>query len=161
MWMLGFAFSWVFTAKSSSAVVHGHWGSPACLQPHASCQAGMQGLPAAQQKRGSGSVGSSLPPCAFLLVSRAQTWVISPSEISLPVVRGCILRCSQYLKGFCFIQVCLLQVSGDRLHCTAEGSGCCAVKLSARGKPRQGFHVRVLLMCHVSHFITPSFSPLT
>ena len=44
-----------------------------------------------------------MPPCTFLLVGRAQRWAISSTEISLPVVKCCVLRCFHYLKVFHFI----------------------------------------------------------
>lgn len=44
-----------------------------------------------------------LPLCAFFLVGCTQRQAISSSEISLLVVKGCVLRCFHYLKVFYLI----------------------------------------------------------
>lgn len=109
-----FASSWVFTARFSQQCCGAQpLGKPSL--PSASFQLqGIQGLPAASRK---GALALWEPHCHPVPSSwwAMLRWVTSTWEISLPGVKGCVLRCSQYLKVFCFIQISLLWGSGDRL----------------------------------------------
>lgn len=74
---------------------------------------------------------------------------------------GLCFKVLSVFKGVVFhTDICSLRF---RRQTTAEDKlkdlGSVQVKLSARRKPRQGFHVRVLFMLHISHFITPNSSP--